>query len=473
MNMGHFLIDVFKVLCIGLSVVVVLRVEMKSWLLKAMIFTALEIFLLHSYWVRDNELFGFDYKVFRKVGADVWSGLDPYAPDRFALHWFLNPPTALPLFALFDTVSLPVGLNVWLIFNILSSILLVPLALWVLRVQSRLDDHVDPTGVESWTLPPLAVAGLSVGLTFSDSSLTGLYLGQLHSLAALALLGALVAQGKGRPVLAGVCLSLATVKVGTMLPFLLLFLRRADRRTWITLVLLVFGFCWLTGRIAEWPGRTSLMLRHIQELAAPGMVNDYSFDGPCTESIIGIEPLAYRLGLRDRALIGGVQWTAVLVLGAAVAYGVIRSRLPRPAACALVACYSLLFLYHRAYDAVLLALPLLYTTCRAWRADGRRRRAFVAIALQMIAILYLNAFLLGPLTKWTLAWGAWGRLVQATVLPYATWFLLIVMVAIAALERKLASGSRVLSASPEAAMLSGSLLPPPTMRMMCSNIQRP
>jgi hypothetical protein len=268
---------------------------------------------------------------------------------------------------------------------------------------------------------------LSICLTFSDSSLMGFYLGQLSVFVAVMLFAALAAQGTGRPVWAGVCLSLATVKVGTMLPFLLLFLRKADRWTWVTLIVLVLGFCSLTGRTHELPGRIATIADRIGEFSSPGRVNDYSFEGPRNESIIGLEPLFYRLGLRGRASIRNAQYIGLLMIGAGVAYSVLWGGTSRPAACALVALYSILFLYHRDYDSVILAMPLVYGACRVRAAPGRGHRPSVAIGLLVIAVLYLNAFLLRPLAKWSLESGGWGRLVQATVLPYATWMILAAM----------------------------------------------
>ena len=137
----------------------------------------------------------------------------------------------------------------------------------------------------AWRVPPLAIAGLSICLTFSDSSLMGFYVGQLNVFVAVMLLAALVAQGRGKSVWAGVYLSLATVKVGTMLPFLLLFLRKADRWTWVALSVLVLGFCTVTGRVAELPGRVATLVDRIGELSAAGEVNDYSFQGTRNERV--------------------------------------------------------------------------------------------------------------------------------------------------------------------------------------------
>jgi hypothetical protein len=418
-----------------------LRVRIKPSWLWWIIAAALTIFCIHIYAIFAFEKFGYDYSIFWKAGRDVWAGLDPYAADRFGEHPFLNPPTALPLFALFAVPPIRLSLALWTVANVLASLVLVALAQYALMVQAHLEDRADRKSGETWRLPPLAIAGLSICLTFSDSSLKGFIVGQLNVFVAGMLLAALVAQGKGRPVWAGVCLTLATVKVGTMLPFLLLFLRKADRWTWVSLTVLVFGFCSLTGRMTELPGRLATLADRVGELSAPGEVNDYSFKGTRNESIISFEHLLFRLGMRDRVGIRNAQYIVLLALGAWVVYLVVWSSLSRPAACALVAFYSILFLYHRDYDTVILALPLVYGACQARAASGCGHWPSTAIGLLVIAILYLNAFWLRPLAMLTGDWGFWGRLVRATVLPYATWLILLAMVLLVWATRPTVAGA--------------------------------
>jgi hypothetical protein len=426
--MSHFFIILFKYISLSTGIAAIARLRIKPFRFWSVVAATLAILLIHLYAMFRLEYFGYDFSIFWKAGRDVWAGLDPYAADRFADHPFLQPPTALPLFGLFAVPPFGVSLALWTVANVLASLALVVLAQCALGAQARLAGPADGGGPGRWRLPASATAGLSICLTFSDSSLMGFYLGQLSVFAAVMLLGALLAQGKGRPVWAGVCLSLATVKIGTMLPFLLLFLRKGDRWTWISLSVLVLGFCSLTGRMTELPGRLAAVLDHIGELSAPGKVNDYSFEGPRSEGIIGFEPLFYRLGMRDRASIRNAQFVALLTLGGWVGYLVVSGALSRPAACALVALYSVLFLYHRDYDTVILALPMVYGACRARAAPDDAHRPYVAIGLLAMAILYLNAVFLRPLTQSTLAWGGWGRLVQIIVLPYATWLALLAMI---------------------------------------------
>ena len=355
----------------------------------------------------------------------------------FRRHPFLNPPTALPWFAVFAIPPLRISLAVWTAGNVLACLSLVPLALRSLELQDDRPGSVRELCAYPWRLSPVAIAGLAICLSFSDDSLMGFYVGQLNVLVTVALLAALIAQGRARPVWAGFWLYLASSKIGTMLPFLLLFLRKADRLTWAVLAALVIASCALTGSLTELPGRLATMVDRIEELSAPGKVNDYSFEGPRNASIIGFEALFYRLGMRDRAMIRDAQYAALLMIGSWVIYLVFWRSLSRPAAAAVVALYSAVFLYHRDYDMVILVLPLVYSVCQARAHPGRGHWLFMVLGFLVIAILYLNAFLLEPLAKSTRDWGFWGRLVQATVLPYATWFLNLAMLILFLGERSL------------------------------------
>jgi hypothetical protein len=372
-----------------------------------------------------HPLFGFDYQIFYEVGNDVWAGQNPYSPERFSSHPFLNPPTALPLFALF--AALPPGSSslLWAGANVLACLALVPLARGVGRGQG------------SGASDAVTVAGLSAVLLVSDASLANLVLGQLAVLATLALLLALRDQALGRPVRAGVWLAVATVKVATMLPFLLLFLRKADRLTWLTLTACVTGLCLLTIPPAELPGCFSDQLDHIAELSAPGQVNDYSFQGTQHWNMMGFEHALYRLGLRDRRLIRAGQFLILAALGAWVARGILGPRrLPRPAACSLVALFSAVFLYHRLYDAVLLVLPLVYCTDQARTTQGRTRWLFAGAAAGSLAVLFLSRGFLAAAFEFSEGNGLLGWLVQAAVLPCATWLTVLTMFCLAAASRR-------------------------------------
>ena len=388
-------------------------------------------------------LLGFDYRIFWEAGGDVWAGRDPYAADRFPDHPFLQPPTALPIFAAFALLPYDASFVVWTILNALACLALVALARHTLLSQEALEDRGnDGAAAALRKLSPLAVVTLSATLVISDASFLNVYLGQFSILTALALLAALAAQGRGRPLWAGFWLALATVKLGTMLPFLLLFFRKADRWTWISLCVFVLGLCLLGERPANLPGRPALLLEHIGQLSSPGRVNDYSFAGPRNDNLIGFDQAFYRVGLRNRLVIALAQGAAVLLLGAWVARQVMgQGKLPRAAACSLVALLATVFFYHRSYDMVILVLPLVYSTAQARAANGTARWLFAAVAAACLLVLYVNIDFLRGTRELSLTWGAWGWFPQALVLPYATWLILLAMVCLVLGTRKLGRAS--------------------------------
>jgi Glycosyltransferase family 87 len=428
MVLHTLIVNLFKYIALLVGVAVVVRARASAFLLKSLIGVTLAVFLIHLCAVSRHDLFGFDLQIFWKAGCDVWAGLDPYAPARFPEHPFLNPPTSLPLFALFATLPLRTSLGLWTVLNVLLTLGLVVLARYALIAQNQLDSGGDHEEPELRKLDAVQIAALAVCLLFSDSSLMGLYLGQFNVFVAVMVLSALAAQGRGRPVLAGIFLALATVKFVTMIPFLILFRRRADRLTWVVLMASVLGLCAPTGRIYELPARVATLAQRAEELASPGRVNDYSYDGTRNEGIISFEHVFYRLGMRDRDWIRCSQFLALLALSGWVGYLVVLKEMPRPASACLVSLFSLLFLYHRDYDTLILALPLVHCAGRVSATTGRVRRLYVTCGMLLIVVLFMNAAYLRPLTRLSLEWGGWGRLVQATILPYPTWLIFLAMV---------------------------------------------
>jgi hypothetical protein len=411
----------------------VCRLRVKPILVRVIAVAAAVNFLLILYslylLLEVNPHVGIDYGFFWKAGRDVLAGADPYGSDHFAEHPFLNPPTALPLFALFALGSFSHGFVLWMILNAVACAGLVVIAQGALAAQGGLAGTAGRESDPPWQLDGISVLALTGVLLVSDASLLTVGIGQLSLLVALLLMAALAAQARGMAIVAGVLLSLATVKVGTMLPFLLLFLRRADWRTWVALAVTTLGLCLMTDRPDNLPGRLTTVLERIKQMESAGQVNDYSYEGTRPENILGFQAAIYRLGLRDRALLQWAQYAAVLVLGAWVARQVVgRERLPREAACALVALYSCVFLYHRSYDTVILVMPLVYCAGRARRAEGRVRWLFAACAVAMLLAMNLNVDFLCEATRLSLTWGAWGRVVQAVLLPYGTWLIVLTMV---------------------------------------------
>ena len=91
----------------------------------------------------------------------------------------------------------------------------------------------------------------------------------------------------------------------------------------------------------------------------------------------------------------------------------------------LLCLYSCIFLYHRSYDAVILALPLLYCVDRARGLRQGRAVWYKAMATGLLLVLnFPRGGLLLRFADWSRNSGLAGRLVQIVVLPYCTWVLL-------------------------------------------------
>ena len=110
-QMAHLIIVTSKYIALAIGLVILWRLKVKPLLLWAAITTSLAILLIHLYALFPLEQFGYDYSLFWTAGRDVWAGLDPYAAELFDRHPFLNPPTALPLFALFAILPLRLSLR--------------------------------------------------------------------------------------------------------------------------------------------------------------------------------------------------------------------------------------------------------------------------------------------------------------------------------------------------------------------------
>lgn len=358
----------------------------------------------------------FDYRLFWLCGTDVRAGRDYYAIDPRRQQVILNPPTALPLFELFAALPLRKGAKLWTEFNAIASLALVPMAYRALVSQG---------GAEAAKLPRATLAVLAAVVALSHASASTLALGQLSILTTLAILAALHAQGASRPILAGVWLAIATVKVATMLPFLLLFGRRRDLPTWATLGGVTLGLCLSTGSLTDLPARLQNNLRNIHLSSAPGMVNDYSYAGPSHGSMIGLDHALYRLGMRDRDWIRTSQLAAMAVLGVVIARVVAHPRYPRDRSCAIVSLYSLIFFYHRVYDAVLLVVPLVACASHARSASSRSRWRLSFGFFLVLIPLFVYPRWLSLLESASPGWGLSGGMIRAIVLPIATWSVLM------------------------------------------------
>jgi len=371
---------------------------------------------------------GSDFDIFYRAGKAVLAGADPYTSVEMNY-----PPSAVPLCALMARLPRDAGLVVWTALNTIAAGFLVPLAVMTLRAQT-------PLGFER---PPSDLLGLlSAAMMLSLPIYWGINLGQLALFETTALLCALCAQGLGLPILSGVGLALATVKPQTLVPFLLLYLRRSDVVTWLSLIVVSAFLFVLSGPVDTLPRRVQENLTNISALSGQGTPNDYSFDAPYDHTIIGFDRLLYCLGLRDRLMIRIAQLGIVGLIGLGLAYEIWRSGISRAAACSLVALYALVFVYHRFHDAAIFALPLVYSSGRALSSDGRRRLLYVAAALTLVPILLIHPKLVEVAVEaisrnhFVLR-----RLAEALILPYATWCALLAMCLLYRAETKKAAVS--------------------------------
>lgn len=383
--------------------------------------TVLGVFavIVRSFYVSRTGVWGFDHRIFWKVGTDIWAGLAPYAPERFARHKFLNPPSTFPFFAVLATIPLQASLIVWTVLSSILAVALIPFSETVLGASAEGDRRV-------LSRPELGV--LAIAFALSDSCMATIELGQLALFATALILMAVHAQSLGRPWIAGILLGPATMKIGTMLPFLLLFLHRRDRGTWVALAVTVAGLIVLGGQPWRVFDQARAMLHYIGDLSKPGSVNDISYAGPYNEWILGIDHLAYRLGVRGPAALKLVQAVVLLLLGAWLALELVARRIPFGLGLSLVSLYSVVFLYHRTYDAVMVVPALVYAVGRVGTASGRSRWLFAASVLAMFALLYLRRRPLARLTDWSAERNGHAALmIRWFLLPIGTWSILLAM----------------------------------------------
>lgn len=370
--------------------------------------------------VERSGTWGIDHRIFWDVGADAWAGEDPYAPDRYPSHPFLNPPSTFAFFALVAALPFRASLVLWGLINSVLAFAIVPLS------AAALDDRGEG-GRRALTAAEIGLLATAVAL--SDACMATIQLGQLALIATALILVALVARSHDRPLSAGVALGLATMKIGTMVPFLLLFLRRRDRKAWLALGLTVIALLILGGQPTRMPEQAGAMLRRIGELSRPGAVNDISYAGPYDEWIIGLDHLAYRLGIRDAGALKAIQAVGVLGIGIWLAVELYSRRIPYGLGISLMSLYSVVFLYHRLYDAVMIVPALVYAVGRARSSAGRSRWLFGAATILMLTVLYMRRKALGHLTGWAVAHhGPPASLVEWFVLPSADWSIVLAMV---------------------------------------------
>jgi hypothetical protein len=360
-----------------------------------------------------------DLNVFYRAGREAASGQDPYRFEGEMV--FLSPPPALGAFRLASALPLGMVGTAWTVATALMTLALVPLSNRLLAV-----DHADDASAPP-PLPGDVAALLAAALVNSNASVWGQRSGQLCASTAFLLLIALLARQRGRGRLwgAGACLALAAFKPATVIPYLVLFLRKCDWRTWLAMGAVSAGLAFAAAPPSDWIDLVRHNLHQIGDSGGPGKINDYDYPRAISSDIVAFNHLFHRIGLRDRGSISLLQSASVAALLAGLF--LIRDRKPFTAVASLAALISMLVLYHRMYDAVVLALPLAFCSSVALQSTGRRRALAVASVALALAVADQPREALISLTRWTLTEGGLGRFVQAVVLPYATWSILLAM----------------------------------------------
>ena len=362
---------------------------------------------------------GRDYAVFWTAGRAMWRGANPYDPSGFGKMPFMNPPTFLPIAATMALPNQKTSEAIWMVLNFLGSLLLVPLALKIVESDQDWQGSTDPE----------TAAVLTATVVLSIGSFSNMRLGQLSILTALAILYGLRLRDQGYPVLSGVCLAFATFKIATLIPFLLLLTltrRKSDLVVWGSLVIMVLILSLTAVPTHLLADRLHDNLRNILHYCEEGEINDYTVKTDSHFGIIGIDRALYCLGLRDRAAIRIAQYSMLGVMMAGLAV-IIHRRRSVSSSCAysLVSCCSMIFLYHRVYDTVILALPLCYTIHRARFGAGCTRRFSAMAALCLLGAMQASGDI--RIYNWINSMGPWSRLLQALVLPASTWLIVASM----------------------------------------------
>ncbi len=352
---------------------------------------------------------GHDLTLFHRAGQHNWHGGRPYDPVGFADRAALNPPTSLPLFMGFALLPLPAAKAAWYAANTAGVLGLLLLARRV--AAPRL----------GWSTWAMAVAALFT----CKSTVYNNDLGQLSVAVAVALVAAAAARYAGRWGWAGVFLALGTVKFGTLVPFSALFVDRRAWRTLLTAAVTCVALVGIGGRLGRLAADGRELVDRIDDYARPGGVNDIRLDGPLRHAIIGLDHACYWIGVPDPATARVVAAVVLVGLTAAIALTVVRGASPGRSV-ALAAALGPIFLYHRTYDLVLLAVPLTY-------ALGRHRwagREWSSVGVVGLCVLAMNTpvRLVQAAERLAYQGGPAGAIAGAAVSPLATWAVLGVIV---------------------------------------------
>jgi hypothetical protein len=392
-----------------------------------------------------------DFEVFYQTGTAVVQGTDPYANSLS--QYLIN---ALPFFGFFALFPYKVSSVAWYVVNVVLLFAVVRLCQILVRLPRQGDS----------TVPWYCDAHVVLAVLLAGATTWGLDAGQLVIWTTLWTYIAIAALANGRDVSSGFALAAASAKITTMFPFLLLLFDRRHWKAWIAFALVMTLLCLCLYQPGRLPGLLAKQLENVRLARQVGAINDYGFSGPYHDDMLGLEHWLYCLGMRDYGTISLVQLGILFLIGLGLLREQMRSqsqadqlRLP-----VLLCIYSCVFLYHRIYDALILALPLFYCVDRARNETRGRAWLYKAVATGLVLVLnFPRGGMLIHLANWAQTSGTVGRSAQIVVLPYCTWFLLTSLLLIWYLSRQ-PRPARLPGAPPEDRGLSTRRSPLPTHR---------
>jgi len=370
---------------ICMAAIISKKLHRSRWILAAIVALDL-VFVARLPWsFQHTSNFGWDFRHWWTAGTYIWAGLNPYdvaelRPPNQYIRSILYPPTVLPLFAIFALAPRRWSSLIWNIVNLVFC-----LCIGVMGRRALIAQDPEPHTM----IDAPAAALLATPLILSKGTFIGLDGGVLSILATMSVLVALTTQFSGskrRVCAAG--LAVATIKFTTLIPFLLLFLRKSDRRTLLLCGAFVTALTFSTGNPANLPTRLSTLSAAIRVSREPGRVNDYSPLNPRSGRMVGIDVALARAGMTDRRAIDWLTRITLLAIGLSIAYAVLRHpEIPRGAICSLISLYSTLFVYHRIHELTILILPLLYCASRFVAITGVARWCYAWVVLAVVAAI--------------------------------------------------------------------------------------
>ncbi|MFO0892078.1 MAG: glycosyltransferase family 87 protein [Isosphaeraceae bacterium] len=353
-----------------------------------------------------------DFLVYCDTGRAMLEGTDPYASvmSQYPVH-------ALPLFGLFARLPFRAASALWYAFSLAALVMSIRLAATLARGERHDAD----------ALPWCGHPTVFVAVALAGATTWGLDAGQLVAWTTLWIYLAIDALRREKHVAAGLALAAGSLKITTFLPFLLLPFDRRHTRALLVAGAVVAILC----AVVAPPSRLlAMQRRHVENVAQArqvGAVNDYTFAGAYHDDLLGLEHWLYCIGLRDARAVSAAQLglLAVAGLGLLWDFRLRGARRDDRLLSVLLCLYACLFLYHRIYDAVIVALPMAYCLEMARTSPRIRANVYRAIASGLVLVLnFPRGGVLLSFTAWTEQAGAIGRLAQFVLLPYCTWILL-------------------------------------------------